>query len=138
MEKIFMKILKEEDELNNENFIQLRLASEFIKKELLTSEGDLFLIVDSLITVNNYVTNSNNILLRQVNVKPAFHNRQYMDFNQVESELYLLVDRFNERQISTKCFCDKFLGEIHPFLDGNGRTCKILFEKKYTLFLSNI
>ena len=136
MKKVFLKILKEENELANENLIQLRLASEFIKKELLTGEGDLFLTVDSLITVNSYVTNSNNILLRQVNVKPAFHNRQYMDFNQIKSELYLLVDKFNERQISIKCFCNKFLDKIHPFLDGNGRTCKILFEDKYT-FLSN-
>ena len=135
--KFFIRILEEEDELNNENLYQLMLASQFKNKELLNEDGDLFLTVDSLITVNNYVTDSNNIQLRQINVKPAFHNKQYMNFSQIESELYVLVDKFNERQITARCFCNKFLDEIHPFSDGNGRTCKILFEDKYK-FLSSI
>ena len=135
--KFFIRILEEEDELNNENLYQLMLASQFKNKELLNEDGDLFLTVDSLITVNNYVTGSNNIQLRQINVKPAFHNKQYMNFSQIESELYVLVDKFNERQITARCFCNKFLDEIHPFSDGNGRTCKILFEDKYR-FLSSI
>ena len=135
--KFFIRILEEEDELNNENLYQLMLASQFKNKELLNEDGDLFLTVDSLITVNNYVTGSNNIQLRQINVKPAFHNKQYMNFSQIESELYVLVDKFNERQITAKCFCNKFLDEIHPFSDRNGRTCKILFEDKYR-FLSSI
>ena len=135
--KFFIRILEEEDELNNENLYQLMLASQFKNKELLNEDGDLFLTVDSLITVNNYVTGSNNIQLRQINVKPAFHNKQYMNFSQIESELYVLVDKFNERQITARCFCNKFLDEIHPFSDRNGRTCKILFEDKYR-FLSSI
>ena len=135
--KFFIRILEEEDELNNENLYQFMLASQFKNKELLNEDGDLFLTVDSLITVNNYVTGSNNIQLRQINVKPAFHNKQYMNFSQIESELYVLVDKFNERQITARCFCNKFLDEIHPFSDGNGRTCKILFEDKYK-FLSSI
>ena len=135
--KFFIRILEEEDELNNENLYQFMLASQFKNKELLNEDGDLFLIVDSLITVNNYVRGSNNIQLRQINVKSAFHNKQYMDFSQIESELYVLVDKFNERQITARCFCNKFLDEIHPFSDGNGRTCKILFEDKYR-FLSSI
>ena len=134
--KFFIRILEEEDELNNENLYQFMLASQFKNKELLNEDGDLFLTVDSLITVNNYVTGSNNIQLRQINVKPAFHNKQYMNFSQIESELYVLVDKFNERQITARCFCNKFLDEIHPFSDGNGRTCKILFEDKYR-FLSD-
>ena len=135
--KFFIRILEEEDELNNENLYQFMLASQFKNKELLNEDGDLFLTVDSLITVNNYVTGSNNIQLRQINVKPAFHNKQYMNFSQIESELYVLVDKFNERQITARCFCNKFPDEIHPFSDGNGRTCKILFEDKYK-FLSSI
>ena len=135
--KFFIRILEEEDELNNENLYQLMLASQFKSKELLNEDGDLFLTVDSLITVNNYVTGSNNIQLRQINVKPAFHNKQYMNFSQIESELYVLVDKFNERQITARRFCNKFLDEIHPFSDRNGRTCKILFEDKYR-FLSSI
>ena len=27
-----------------------------------------------------------------------------------------------------------FLDKIHPFLDGNGRTCKILFEHTYKIY----
>ena len=135
--KFFIRMLEEEDELNNENLYQFMLASQFKNKELLNEDGDLFLTVDSLITVNNYVTGSNNIQLRQINVKPAFHNKQYMNFSQIESELYVLVDKFNERQITARRFCNKFLDEIHPFSDRNGRTCKILFEDKYR-FLSSI
>ena len=94
----------------------------------------MFLTVNLLITLNNYVTDSHNIKLRQINVKPEFYNKQYMNFTRVESELYLLVDKFNERQITSRIFCDVFLDKIHPFSDGNGRTCKILFEEKYKIF----
>ena len=52
-----------------------------------------------------------------------------MDFSKIESELYNLVDQFNDRYISNRQFCKKFLDDIHPFADGNGRTCKILFYR---------
>ena len=93
----------------------------------------MFLTVDSLITLNNFVRDSHNIQLRQINVKPAFYNKQYMDFTKIESELYLLVDKFNDRQITPRTFCDVFLDKIHPFSDSNGRTCKILFEDRYKI-----
>ena len=128
-----VKILKEEGELSSKNLFQLMLAVQFKNKELLNQDGDLFLTVDSLITLNNFVTDSNNVQLRQINVKPAFYDKEYMDFSKIETELYLLVDKFNERQISTRTFCDVFLDKIHPFLDGNGRTCKILFEDRYKM-----
>ena len=80
------------------------------------------------------MTDSRNIQLRQVNVKPTFYNKQYMDFTRIESELYRLVDQFNERKITPRTFCDIFLDKIHPFADGNGRTCKILFEDKIQNF----
>ena len=106
-------------------------ACTFKNKELINADGDLFLTVDSLITINNYITGSRNIQLRQVNVRPAFYfNKQYMDFTKIESELYKLADQFNERKITPRTFCDIFLGKIHPFADGNGRTCKLLFEDK--------
>ena len=93
----------------------------------------MYLTIDSLIIINNYITGSHNIQLRQINVKPAFHDKQYMDFTRIESELYTLVDKFNERQITPTCFCNIFLDKIHPSSDGNGRTCKILFEDKYRI-----
>ena len=133
MDEIFLQILAEEKELDQleKKLNGLKLAYLFRTTELLSIEGDLFLTVDSLITLNNYITSSNNLSLRQINVKPAFYNKQYMDFRDIETELYILIDQFNDRYISTRDFCKKFLDEIHPFSDGNGRTLKILFEDHY-------
>ena len=128
-----LRILNEENELNHINFIRMINACEFKNKELINKDGDLYLTADSLIRINNYITDSHNIQLRQINVKPAFHDKQYMDFTKIESELYTLVDKFNERQITPRRFCNTFLDKIHPFSDGNGRTCKILFEDKYRI-----
>ena len=50
-------ILNEENELSDDNFYRMVKAYQYIKKELLTVEGDLFLTVDSLITLNNIITN---------------------------------------------------------------------------------
>ena len=126
--EILIKILNEEGELKKKNLFQMMLALQFKNKELLNQDCYLFLTVYLLITLNNYITDSHNIQLRQMNVKAAFFNKQYMDFTRIESELYLLVDKFNERQITPRIFCDIFLNKIHLFSDGNGRTCKILFE----------
>ena len=79
-------------------------AREFKNRELINKDGDLFLTVDSLIRLNNYITGSHNIQLRQINVKPAFYIKQYMDFTRIESELYKLVDQFNERKITARTF----------------------------------
>ena len=118
-------ILNEEKEMNEVNFSRMVKAYKYIQRELLTTDGDLFLTVDSLITLNNIITGSSNILLRQVNVKPAGYNKQYMHPDKIESELYRLVDQFNDRFISKRYFIKKFLNEIHPFLDGNGRLVKL-------------
>ena len=123
-DQIFM-ILNEEKEMNEINFFRMIKAHKYIQKELLNAEGDLFLTVDSLITLNNIITNSNNIFLRQMNVKPAGYNKRYMHFTQIEKELYALIDQFNDRYISKRYFLKKFLDEIHPFLDGNGRLIKL-------------
>ena len=125
-DQIFM-ILNEEKEMTEDNFFRMVKAYKYIQTKLLTTEGDLFLTVDSLITLNNIITNSNNIFLRQVNVKPAGYNKQYMYFDQIEVELYRLIDQFNDRYISKRYFIKKFLDEIHPFLDGNGRLVKLCF-----------
>ena len=133
LEALF-KILNEENELNNINLFRMINAREFKNWELINKDGDLFLTVDSLIRSNNYITGSCNIQLRQINVKPAFYIKQYMDFTRIESELYKLVDQFNKRKITARTFCDIFLDKIHPFADGNGRTWKILFEYKIQNF----
>ena len=112
-------------------------AREFKNRELINKDGNLFLTVDSLIRLNNYITGSRNMQLRQINVKPAFYIKQYMDFTRIESELHRFVDQFNERTFKTltaRTFCDIFLDKIHPFADGHDRTCKILFEDKIQNF----
>ena len=97
----------------------------FAKNELISDEGDLFFTVDSLITINNIITGSSNLYLRSVNVKPFGCSKIYMDFTKIESELYTLIDQFNDRFISKTYFFKKFVNEIHPFLDGNGRLIKL-------------
>ena len=136
MKKAICQILSEEGELlnpdgtiNTQNITRMMQAADFKNFHLLTEDGDLFLTVDSLISINNIITNSNNICLRTCEVKPAGYNKQYMISTKIESELYTLVDEFNERKISARDFCRSFLDKIHPFKDGNGRTCKVLFLK---------
>ena len=133
LEALF-KILNKENELNNINLFQMINAREFKNRELINKEGNLFLTVDSLIRLNNYITSSRNIQLRQINVKPTFYIKKYMDFTRIESELYRLVDQFNQRKITARTFCDIFLDKIHPFADGNDRTCKVLFKDKIQNF----
>ena len=69
------KILNEEGELNNKNLFQMMLARNFKNKELVSKDGDLFLTVDSLIRINNYITASNNTQHKQINVKSALYNK---------------------------------------------------------------
>ena len=83
--------------------------------------------VDSLITLSNVITDSQNLFLRDVNVKPAGFDKMYLDKSLIEPALYELVDEFNESKVTDNQFCNIFLDLIHHFRDGNGRTCKILF-----------
>ena len=103
-------------------------ALKYKKKSLADKKGDLFLTVDSLITLNNIITVSQNIGLRDVNIYPAgYSSKMYMDKRYIENALYRLVDQFNDRLISHKDFCETFSNQIHPFRDENDKTCKILF-----------
>ena len=54
--EILVKILNEEGELTKNNIFRMILALQFKNKELLNQDGDLFLTVDSLITLNNRFT----------------------------------------------------------------------------------
>ena len=56
--------LLEEDELNDPNYLLMKSALEFKKIYLTDKNGDLFLKADSLITLNNIITDSQNITLR--------------------------------------------------------------------------
>ena len=129
-----MQILKEEDEFNIENAMRMKYAWDFKNQELINKDGDLFLTVDSLIRINNIITNSYNLHLRRHNVKHAGYNKQYMNASRIEAELYSLIDKFNDRRITPRAFCNTFLDKIHQFADGNSRTCKILFDDKIENF----
>ena len=129
-----IRILKVEDEFNVPNTMRMKYECDFKNQELLKKDGDLFVTVDSLIRINNIITNSHNLHLRRHNVKPAGYNKQYINVSRIEAELYSLVDKFNDRRITSRAFCDTFLDKIHPFADGNGRTCKILLDDKIENF----
>ena len=87
----------------------------------------MLLTVDSLIEINNIITGSNNITLRNVNVKPYEVNKMYMDKELIEDKLYQIIDKFSEIKVTTTKFYSILLNKIQPFYDGNGRTCTILF-----------
>ena len=104
----------------------MKQTLDYKEKYLQNKDGDMFLTVDFLIVVNNLITGHNNTELRKVNVKPAGYSiSTYYPWWCVESSLDILIDDFNERRITNREFCECFL-EIPPFLDGNGRTCKLL------------
>ena len=89
------KILKEEREFNDQNLLRMKRSHEFKIRELIDKDGSLFLTVDSLISINNIITGSNNFHLRRVHVKPAGYDKNYMDASKIEGELYIVVDKFN-------------------------------------------
>ena len=51
----------------------------------------------------------------------------YMDKELIEDKLYQIIDQFNEREITSTKFYSILLNKIHPFYDGSGRTCEMLF-----------
>ena len=71
---------------------------------LKNKNGDLFLTMDSSIRLNNIITGSRYIGLRDINVKSAGYSKIYMDKSSVEAALYRLVDQFIDRIISHKSF----------------------------------
>ena len=110
------------------NYYFMKDALEYRNKYLMNKDGDMFLTVDFPIHLNNLITGSNNLELRKANVRPAgYYTKFYMDWCDIESALYTLADHFNDCLITKKDFCERFLNNINPFKDGNGRTCKILF-----------
>ena len=123
----FQVILLEEGEFTDHNYELMQSALEYRNTYLIDKDGELFLTIDSLITLNNIITDSQNLFLRDVNVKPAGFDKMYLDKTLTESAFYEFLDEFNERKLTHDQFSNIFLDLIHPFRDENGRTCKILF-----------
>ena len=108
----------------------MKFALEYKNTYLIDNNGDLLLTVDSLIVHNDIITHSQNITLRDINVKLAGYDKKYRDKSLIGPALYQLVDEFNERKLTHKQFCNIFLNLIHLFQDQNGRTCKILLANQ--------
>ena len=102
---VIKEILISEKDFTQSNYKRLQKSLVFIKNNLVDSDGDMYLIVDSLIKVNNIISGSNNITLRKVNVKPYAFDKMCVDKELIEDKLYQIIDQFNERKItSTKCY----------------------------------
>ena len=81
-------ILLEEGEFTDHNYHLMQSALEYQNTYLKDKNGELFLTVDSLITLNNIITNSKNLFLRGVNVKHAGFDKMYLDKTLIEPALY--------------------------------------------------
>ena len=90
------KILVSEKELSGTNFERLKKALWNIKNNLIESENNVYLNVDSRIDINSIITGLNNIMLRKVNVKPYGYHKMYMDKDLIENRLYQLINQFND------------------------------------------
>ena len=127
-------ILLEEGEFTDHNNDLMQSALQYWNNYLIDKNGELFLTVDSLITLNNIITDSKNLFLRDVNVKPAGFDKMYLDKSLNEPALFLLLDEFNERIVTHNQFCNIFLDFIHPFRDGNGKHVKLCLFKQHLIF----
>ena len=79
-----------------------------------------------MIEINN-ITGSNNITPRKVNVKPYGCGKMYTDKDLIEYILYHFIDPGNKININWRDFYFESLDNIHPFYDGNERTCNITY-----------
>ena len=95
-------ILLEERKFNSHNYLLMKSALEYKNTYLTDKNGDLFLTVNLLITLNNIITDSQNITLMDINVKQGGYDKTYMDKFLIERALYQLVDEFNERKLTHK------------------------------------
>ena len=68
----------------------------YIKNNVIDSDNNIYLTVDSLVGINNIITGWNNITL-------------------IEAKLYELTDQLNERKINHRDIYYVLLGNIHPF-----------------------
>ena len=105
----------------------MQKALVYIKNNIIDTYDGNYLTVDFLIEINDTITGSNNIILRKVNLKQYGFDKMYMDKELIEDKLYQIMDQFNERKIISTKFYSIPLNKMHPFYDGNGRTCKIMF-----------
>ena len=88
MYDVIKEILISEKEFTETNYKRLQKAMIYIENNLIDSDGGMYLTtVDSLIEINDIITDSNNITLRKVNSKPHGFDKIYMDKELIEDKL---------------------------------------------------
>ena len=84
-----------------------------VKSNLIDSDGNMYLMADSLIEINKIITGSNNITLRKVNVEPYGFYKIYMNKDLIEDRLHAVIDQF---KITSTKFYSVISNEIVHFL----------------------
>ena len=98
----------------------------YIENNLVDSDGNMYLTVDSLTEIINIIIGSNNITLTKVNLEAYRFDKMYIDKDIIKDELYKIIDQLNERKITPVKFYSIFPSKLHSLYYGNGRTYKIL------------
>ena len=76
---VIKEILITEKEFTETNYRRLQKALVYIENNLIDSDGGMYLAVDSLIEINNIITGSQNITLRNINVNSYGFDKMYID-----------------------------------------------------------
>ena len=88
----------------------------YIENNLIDSNGNMYLRADSLIEVNNKITVSNNITLRQVDVKEYGSDKMHMDKDLTEDKPCQIIDQFSEKKITPIKFYSVLLKKYTHFM----------------------
>ena len=72
------------------------------RKKLWFTQKTIYQFTYSLREINNMITNSSNITLRRVNVKPYGLDETYVNKKLIEDTFYQIIDQFSERNIHLK------------------------------------
>ena len=109
---------------------------DYIKNNSIHSDAGMYLTDDSLIEINNIITGSNNIILR--NVTPYGFDEMYMDKEWIEDKLYQIMNWFNERKIASTKFYSILFNKIRSLYDGHGRIYLFVYLFIFNLFIVEI
>ena len=60
----------------------------YTENNLISSDGNIYLIVDSLIKINHIITGSNKFTLGKVRLNPYEFEKMYVDKDLMEDKLY--------------------------------------------------
>ena len=71
---------------------------------MIDTDGGMYLKDDYLTEMNNIMTDSNNITLRKVNVKPYGFDKMYMDKELIEDKSYQIIDHSMKEKLHLESF----------------------------------